>query len=498
MTGCCARVAIGLSFWALACGAARSNASAEPAGGAPLASATDAVQAADGQGPSSARAALTLITSAPGKYWQPAPLTESTGAAPDVRVDVAAKLQRWDGFGGTFNEAGWVALAVLDPAERERALRLLFDERQGAHFVYGRVPIGASDFALDRYTESERPDDYQLEAFSIERDRARLLPYVRAALTINPGLHLWASPWTPPAWMKQNRSTDGGRIRDEPKVLEAYALYLARFVEAYRAEGVVIEAVQPQNEPGYEQTYPTCLWTPELMTRFIGGYLGPTFSERKVGAEIWLGTLSAPEDTRHVGSALADPAASRYVKGIGVQWNTVTAVPGFVSEHGLPVMQTEHRCGNYPWRKDSFNALRAPNDDAYAEETWGLISSWIRAGVNSYLAWNMVLDTVGMNLDVQRPWPQNALLAVDREAHTLIVTPAYHVFRHLSQFVQPGARRLETSGDGDALAFENPDGMIVTVLHNPGDTAWGLTLGVREAAFRLEVPAHGWATVGVR
>jgi glucosylceramidase len=298
--------------------------------------------------------------------------------------------------------------------------------------------------------------------------------------------------------MKENRSTDGGRIRDEPAILAAYALYLARFVEAYRAEGVPIEVVQPQNEPGYEQTYPTCLWKPELLTRFIGRYLGPTFAERDVGADIWLGTLSAPEDVRHVGSALGDTAAARYVKGIGVQWNTMGAVAGFASSYGLPIMQTEHRCGNYPWRKDTFNVTRAPNDDAYAEESWALIASWIRAGVNSYLAWNMVLDTVGMNLDVQRPWPQNALLAVDREARTLIVTPAYHVFRHLSRFVEPGAQRLETSGEGDALAFENPDGSIVTVIHNPADAPRSLTLGVRSAALRVDVPAHGWATVGWR
>ena len=159
------------------------------------------------------------------------------------------------------------------------------------------------------------------------------------------------------------------------------------------------------------------------------------------------------------------------------------------------MIQTEHRCGNYPWRKEAFNPTRAPNDQAYAEESWNLIASWIRSGVNAYLAWNMVLDTVGMNMDEKRPWPQNALLAVDRDAHRLIVTPAYHVFRHLSHFVEPGAFRLETSGEGDALAFENPDGAIVAVLFNPADAPRSVSLGVREATLRLDVPAHGWASL---
>lgn len=477
---------VGFVCWALACGAG--GASSAPPLPAPPAPGAGAVE-------SPARARSVLITSGPGQYWQAGQLARVDGAAPDLRVDASAKLQRWDGFGGTFNEAGWVALASVQPAERERALRLLFDAREGAGFTYGRIPIGASDFALDRYTLSERADDYQLEAFSIERDRARLIPYVRAALAVNPRLTLWASPWTPPAWMKNNGSTDGGRIRDEPKVLAAYAAYFARFIEAYRAEGLRIDAVQPQNEPGYEQTYPTCLWTPELMTRFIGSYLGPTLSERQMETQIWLGTLSAPEDVKHVDAALGDAAAARYIKGIGVQWNTMSAVAGFASKYGLPVMQTEHRCGNYPWRKESFNPTRAPNDHDYAEESWDLIASWIRSGVNAYLAWNMVLDTVGMNMDDKRPWPQNALIVVDRDTHTASVTPAYYVFRHLSQFVEPGAFRLETRGEGDALAFENPDGSVVAVIHNSADAPRGLSLGVRDATFRLDVPAHGWATV---
>jgi len=106
-----------------------------------------------------------------------------------------------------------------------------------------------------------------------------------------------------------------------------------------------------------------------------------------------------------------------------------------------------------------------------------------------------VLDTVGMNLDVGRPWPQNALLVVDRAEATLKVTPAYYVFRHLSQFVDPGARRIGTTGDADALAFKNPDGSIVTVLYNADASARDLTLGVSATSLRFTVPARGWATV---
>ncbi|HKO90588.1 MAG TPA: glycoside hydrolase family 30 beta sandwich domain-containing protein, partial [Polyangiaceae bacterium] len=244
-----------------------------------------------------------------------------------------------------------------------------------------------------------------------------------------------------------------------------------------------------------EQTYPTCLWTPELLRDFVGDYLGPTLRERGVNSEIWFGTMSAPQDAQHVAAVMADATSAPYIKGIGVQWNTLNSVAGFASSYGLPIMQTEHRCGNYPWVTAAFNVEQAPNDQAYAEESWGFITQWIRAGVNSYSAWNMVLDTVGMNLDVGRPWPQNALLVVDRAARTLQVTPAYFVFRHLSQFVDPGAQRIGTSGDADALAFRNPDGSIVTVVYNEDVSARDMTLGVNAASLRFSVPARGWATL---
>jgi glucosylceramidase len=158
-------------------------------------------------------------------------------------------------------------------------------------------------------------------------------------------------------------------------------------------------------------------------------------------------------------------------------------------------MQTEHRCGNYPWEEATFNPNQPPNDHAYAVESWGLIRDWIEAGVNSYSAWNMVLDTQGHNLDEERPWPQNALLTVSRSSGTLNVTPAYYVFRHFSYFVDPGAVRLGTSGNADALAFRNPDGSLVTVVHNSGGQAAQTTLGVGGTTVQFQVPAQGWATV---
>lgn len=437
-----------------------------------------------------------LIVSGPSAYWQAATPMQVTSGTADVTANDAMMHQLWEGFGGSFNEAGWDALSVLDAAERERAIRLLFDTSSaGARFNLGRIPIGASDYAINRYSLAETAGDYAMASFSIERDRMRLIPYVKAAMTVQPGIKMWASPWTPPPWMKSNNAYDKGQMKSDMQTLNAFALYLSKFVEEYAKEGIKISAVFPQNEPGYELDYPSCLWTPQLFRDFIRDYLGPTFMMRNITSEIWLGTMSAPTDTMHVEMTMADMNAAKFVAGIGLQWNHVNNVATFASRYGKRVWQTEHQAGNYPWDTANFKANAAPNDQKYAEESWGLMLNWIKAGVTTYSAWNMVLDTVGKSLDMVRPWPQNALLAVDRTARRLVITPTYYVFRHVSSFVDPGAHRIATTGLADALAFKNPDNSIVVLVYNSGTAARNMTVSIRGMLFQFNVPSKGWATI---
>jgi glucosylceramidase len=199
-----------------------------------------------------------LVTSGMGAYWVEGELVEGGGAA-TVTVDEGTTYQDWLGFGGTFNEAGWDALAVLAEEERTFAMRLLFSDSEGAGFDWGRIPIGASDYAMSRYTLAETPDDFMMENFSIDRDRQLLIPYIKAAQAVKSDIKFWASPWSPPAWMKDSNTIDGtdesgsfmSQMLSDPQMLEAHALYFARFIEEYTAEGIPIDHVQPQNEPGY-------------------------------------------------------------------------------------------------------------------------------------------------------------------------------------------------------------------------------------------------------
>ncbi len=429
-----------------------------------------------------------FVTSGPNAYWNTqGTATVVTSGTADLTVDQNTKYQLWEGFGGTFNEMGWDALSVVGSAETTKALKLLFDARDGANFVFGRLPVGASDYAMSWYTLAETANDYAMTNFSIARDREKLIPYVKAALQVRPDIHLWGSPWIPPPWMKDS----SGNMKSDAQTQGAYALYLAKFVEEYGKEGLKIEAIHPQNEPGYAQVK----WTQTLFINFFKTYLGPTFAQRNVPAEIWCGTMSHPTDGTWATALASDAAALMYVKGFGLQWNLQSTV-AMLAPKGR-VWQTEHKCGNYTfstpyWDPSRYDANKAQNDHLYGEESWQLIRDWIVAGVNAYNAWNMVLDTVGKSL---ANWPQNALLVVDRSAKKLIATPAYYTFRHFSQYIAPGATRIGITGSTDALAFKNPDGSIITEVYNSGSASKTTTVAIGSVSYRFDVPAHGWATL---
>jgi len=433
-----------------------------------------------------------LVTSTNNAFWKAGTPTEVTTAA-DITVNDSKALQDWSGFGGTFNEKGWDALGALSAEDRDLALKLLFDPVDGANFVSGRIPIGASDYAMDRYTLNDNAGDNAMEKFSIDRDRMRLIPYIKAAQAVRTDIRFWASPWTPPPWMKTNNAYDRGNLKNDATTLKALALYFARFVEEYGKEGIEIDNVHPQNEPGYGQDYPSCGWTGAQMADFIKNHLAPTFTERNLDTKIFLGTMSNGTVDRDILNAVvADSGAKAVIKGFGLQWAMRQAYDQANLDKSLEIWQTEHQCGNFP---NGSNHNRAPNDFAYGVESWGYIRDWIKKGVTHYSAWNMVLDTVGRNLDTVRPWAQNALLVVDVQAKRLTASPAYYVFRHFSQYADRGGKVVQTSSN-DAIAFKNPDGTVVAVIY--ANAAKTVTVEIKGKKLQFQMPGQGWATLNVQ
>lgn len=403
--------------------------------------------------------------------------------------------QEIDGFGGAFNEKGWEALLLLSPEKRDEVIRELFDPEEGAKFNICRVPIGASDFAVSRYTLNETKNDFTMENFSIERDREYLIPYIKAALGYRPDLKIWGSVWTPPTWMKTNGDFDGGSMKDEPRMYEAFVLYLARFVEEYRNEGIDIYMVAVQNEPEIERNYPTCLWTPEQFLVFIRDYMGPLFEERNSGAEIMLGTIQEGNYFTFPYKVLSDAKANGYVSTVGFQWSGLNSVEEIRRYHpDKKIMQTETECGNFNWLP-TFDPDFPQNDWEYGVHTWSKIKEYFDEGVNSYMLWNMILDEEGKSIDSVTPWPQNAAVVVDKNTREVIYTPMFYAFKHFTFFVEEGANYVINMSSGvDAVSFLNPGGEIVIVLQNDSSSSKDLSISTGDCWFEAILPAMSWST----
>ena len=122
-----------------------------------------------------------------------------------VIIDTMKTLQTVEGFGTCFNELGWTSLNELNQSDRDGILHEFFEPGKGANLTMGRMPLGANDFSLDFYSYDETDGDFDLKDFSIDHDRQTLLPFVKSALAIKPDIKLFASPWSPPQWMKYNK-----------------------------------------------------------------------------------------------------------------------------------------------------------------------------------------------------------------------------------------------------------------------------------------------------
>jgi len=402
--------------------------------------------------------------------WREKEVNFKAESCEDKIILTGKEFQKIKGFGGCFNELGRVAILKAKDDERKKAIKELFDQKDGCKFSFCRVPIGASDYALDWYSLNEHDNDFEMKNFSIERDKLYLLPYIKEAMGFCPDLKLFASPWSPPTWMKNPKVYNYGRIRMEEPILSAYALYFKKFVEAYREQGVNVAQIHVQNEVFADQKFPSCLWNSEQLKIFIKDYLGPLFEKSGMDTEIWLGTLNGPEDMsfgftgirlenyhRFIDNILFDEKARKYISGIGYQWAGRGAIARtYESWPEIQLMQTENECGD------------GSNSWEYAEYVFGLARHYLKNGANAYVYWNMALEPGG---ESTWGWKQNSMLTVIPESGEIVYNPEFYAMKHYSHFIMPGAVRLETIGHCSSMgcAFKNPNGETVLVVQNALD-----------------------------
>ena len=379
-----------------------------------------------------------------------------------ITVDTATIYQEIVGFGAAITDASaWLIQHKLTATARDALLRDLFGAEPGIGLSFTRLTMGASDFSRSHYSYDDMPagqSDSTLANFSIEPNRAELLPVVKQALAINPDLKIMASPWSAPAWMKTTGSLIQGTLR--PDAYGPFAEYFRRYITAYAAEGVPIYAITVQNEPHYEPAdYPGMRLDPPARAAFVGRYLGPLFAREGIGTLIldWDHNWDEPQSPLAV---LADTVARRYIAGVA--WH---CYGGDVS-----VQTTVH---------DAY-----PDKDAYFTECSGgawapvfadnllwtvrtLVIGATRGWARGVLLWNLALD------ETSGPHTGGCgncrgVVTINSTSGAVTRNEEYYALAHASRFVRPGARRIaSTAIPGlDTVAFTNPDGSKVLIVAN--------------------------------
>jgi len=393
-----------------------------------------------------------------------------------IFVDDATKFQEIDGFGASLSESSaWLLKRKLTDAQRGDALRMLFDRQKGIGLSMLRQPMGASDFALQEYSYDEMPEgqtDPELKKFSIDHDRADILPVLKEILAVNPKIRVIGSPWSAPGWMKTSGSMTQGSLL--PSAYDAYAKYFVKYVQAYEAEGVPIFAVTMQNEPMHvPHDYPGLGMMAREQTAFLRDHLGPAYQKAGLATKILVFDHNWDLIDYPI-AVLSDSNAARFAGGTATHCYGGSATAQDELHQRFPskeIWMTE--CSGGDWQKGKV-----------LQQQVQLVINVTRHWAKSVILWNLALN------QNHEPYLGGCTtcrgeIIVDESTSPAQVktTPDYTALGHASKFVLRGARRIEsnTFGQGslEDVAFQNPDGSIVLLVLNSGEGAAQFNIGWR-------------------
>ncbi|MFT7561563.1 MAG: glucosylceramidase [Flavobacteriales bacterium] len=413
-----------------------------------------------------------------------------------VFVNPTARFQTMLGFGGAITDASSEVFAKLSPEKQEEFLKAYYGE-DGLEYTLARTTIHSADFGSGSYTYIEEGDK-ELSTFSIDHDREFRIPLIKRAIDAAGGeLLMYASPWSPPAFMKSNNQmVGGGKLL--PEYFQPWATYYTKFIKAYEAEGIPIWGITVQNEPMATQRWESVIYTAEEERDFLKLYLGPTMEKEGLGdKKIVVWDHNRDLISNRANTIFGDPEAAKYAWGIGYHWYEVWTGSESkqdnlknVSESfpDKPILFTEGTI-------EAFDAERYqywPNAERYGRD---MINDF-NQGVVGWTDWNILLDQHGGPNHVQNFC--FAPIHADTDTGELIYTPTYYYLGHFSKFIKPGAKRISTTVSQSFLlasSFLNTDGSVATVIMNETDEPISFSFYVGNQEAEWTIPAHAIQTV---
>ncbi len=389
-----------------------------------------------------------------------------------IFVDPTKQFQTIIGIGGALTDAAAETFAKLPKKQQQELLTAYYNPKKGIGYTFGRTNINSCDFSSESYTYVAK-GDYALKTFSVAHDLKYRIPFIKEAMAAAGGhFKIFASPWSPPAWMKTNDNMlHGGKLL--PKYRQAWANYYVKFIRAYAAQDVPIWGLTVQNEPMAKQVWESCVYTADDERDFIKNYLGPTLVKDDL-SNVKLIVWDHNRDLLYQRASviLNDPQAAKYVWGVGYHWYEYL-------KDGVMLFDNVERVHEaYPNKhllftegcEGAFNSSQL--HDWSLGETYGrsMIHDF-NAGTVGWTDWNVLLDEKGGPNHVGNYC--FAPVIANTKTGQLIYTNIYYYIGQFSKFVRPGAKRIISSSSASKLlttAFINKDGKLAIIVMNPSDS----------------------------
>ena len=414
-----------------------------------------------------------------------------------VFVDPTHRFQTILGIGGAITDASAETFAKLPVKVQKQFLTAYYDKVNGIGYTLARTNIHSCDFSSGSYTYVS-DGDKELKSFSIEHDRQFRIPLIKKAIAASGGkLTLFVSPWSPPAWMKDNNSmVQGGKLL--PEYRQPWANYFVKFIRSYEKEGIPVWGLTLQNEPMAKQTWESCYFSAEDERDYIKRYLGPTLNKQGLSDK----KLIAWDHNRDLiyqtaSTILNDKEAAKYVWGIGYHWYETWTGSAMQFDNVRKVAES------FPDKKLMFTEGCTERFDMTRINLWSLGEIYGHSMINDFnngtvgwTDWNILLDENGGPNHVGNFC--FAPVIADTKKGELIYTNSFYYIGHFSKFVRPGARRIISSSNRDVLettAFQNVDGKIAVIVMNRGDKNLSYLLWINNKAAKIESLPHSIVTL---
>jgi len=407
-----------------------------------------------------------------------------------IKINTEIQKQAIIGFGGAFTESSAYLLNKISPDKRQEVIKSYFSRKSGLGYSMGRLHINSCDFSIENYSCDDTEGDVGLEDFQINRDRTTLIPLIKDALKAREDpILIIATPWSPPAWMKDNGDmNNGGKLKAEYR--KTWAEFFARFISEYEKEGIPIWGISTQNEPMAKQTWESCIFEAHEERDFIRDHLGPVlnskgYSDKKI--LIWDHNRDLIFDRAR--TILSDRKAAEYVWGIAFHWYTGEEFDNvkktFINYPDKPLIFTEgcieHGVKLGQWDRGEFYAHHMIND--------------FNAGTAAWLDWNLALDPIGGPNHVGNFC--DAPIIINTDNNELFYQSSYYYIGHFSKFVPEGSRLVESvteRGEIESASFISPDRKLSLIVLNRSDKDHKAVIETGGNNFGIECLKHSITT----